>query len=95
MSRPDMTWPERRSDRIHVRVAPELKHTVEEAAREIGISMSEFVTSAVREKADEVLAKRTVVDPAYYDALLAALDEPPRMVPELLEAIAKRTTVDA
>lgn len=95
MSRPDLSWPERRTERIHIRVAPELKNAIEQAASEVGVSMSEFVVDAVRERADEVLAHRTIVDATYFDELLIALEEPPRVVPELLDAIENRRTADA
>jgi uncharacterized protein (DUF1778 family) len=34
---------------------------------------------------------RTLVDSRQFDQLLAALDEPPRIIPELLEAMQKRS----
>lgn len=89
-----MAWPERRTERLHVRVSSEFKSRVEEAAREVGVSVSDFVVNAVREQADDVLARRTVVAEDYFDRLVAALDEPPQVVPELLDALQKRTAAD-
>jgi uncharacterized protein (DUF1778 family) len=95
MGRVDVQWPDdRRTERLHVRVSPEFKHLVEDAAREVGMSVSDFVVSTVRNRADDVLARRTVVPDAYYDELLAALDEPPRVVPELLSAMQRQVSAD-
>jgi uncharacterized protein (DUF1778 family) len=90
-----MIWPEHRSERIHIRVAPEVKRTIEQAAKDLGMSLSEFVLSTVLDRADEVLAHRTLVESTYFDQLLAALDEPPRVVPELLDAMQKHAMADA
>lgn len=95
MGRVDVHWPdERRTERLHVRVSLEFKHLVEDAAREVGMSVSDFVVSTVRDRADDVLARRTVVPAAYYDELLAALDEPPQVVPELLAAMQRQVSAD-
>jgi uncharacterized protein (DUF1778 family) len=40
-------------------------------------SVEDFMVSAAEERADEVLAAHTVVSVACFDALVAALDEPP------------------
>ncbi len=69
-----------RSERI--RFASELAHT----------SVSSFILDAAAEKAEEVIAGHayTLVPSGYFDDLLASLDEPAAVIPELVAA-ARRT----
>jgi uncharacterized protein (DUF1778 family) len=52
-------------------------------------SVEDFMVSAAEERADEVLAAHTVVPVAYFDALVAALDEPPE-ANEALRAVSQK-----
>jgi uncharacterized protein (DUF1778 family) len=67
-----------KTDRMEARVSPEERARIEQAAAVKGLSVSAFLVSAAVERADEVIEAATVtVMPAdYFDALLAALDEP-------------------
>jgi uncharacterized protein (DUF1778 family) len=67
-----------RSERVEARLSPEKRARIERAARFEGQSLSSFIVEAAVDRADRVLAERTVtVVPAdYFDRLLATLDEP-------------------
>ena len=67
------------SARLEVRVRPESKSRVERAAALLGIPVSDFVRTAVEERAEQVMAEHetsTRVPATFYDDLIAALDAP-------------------
>ncbi len=93
-SRVDLAWADtRRTSRLHVRVSPEFKGRLEQAAQTQGTSISDFVTDAVRARVDEVLGARWVVPDEYFDELLRALDEPVRPLEWLADTSAKREEI--
>ncbi|WP_166355075.1 DUF1778 domain-containing protein [Phytoactinopolyspora limicola] len=55
MPRIDAQWQERRSQRLHVRVSPDFKTRLERAAREVEMSVSDFVVRAVSDRVEHVL----------------------------------------
>jgi uncharacterized protein (DUF1778 family) len=68
------------TDRIELRVDPEAKRLIERAAAEAGLSVSDFIRFAALEEADRRLRRSesvTTVSPEAFDALVAALDDPP------------------
>jgi uncharacterized protein (DUF1778 family) len=75
---------------MEARVSPEERRQIERAASVTGVSASAFMVSAAVERADEVIAEATstTVPAAYFDELLAALDEPERA--QQLSRAAKR-----
>ena len=67
------------SSRLEVRVRPESKSRVEHAAALLQVPVSDFVRSAVEERAEQVLAEyetSTRVPATFYDELMAALSTP-------------------
>lgn len=64
------------AERLGFRVAQGVKQHLEEAARLLGMGLTEFVLGAAQERADEVLQTRTTVPPDYFARLLHALDAP-------------------
>ena len=67
------------SARLEVRVRPESKSRVEHAAALLRVPVSEFVRSAVEERAEQVVAEHetyTRVPATFYDDLIAALETP-------------------
>lgn len=67
------------SARLEFRVRPEQKSRIEDAAEVVHLPVSEFVRSAVEERAEQVLREHeatTRVPPEFFDDLLAALDKP-------------------
>lgn len=62
--------------RLNFRVRPDTERRLRAAAAACSESLTDFVISAAEQRADEVLATRTMVPSDYFDDLLAALDEP-------------------
>jgi uncharacterized protein (DUF1778 family) len=65
------------AERLGFRVSLSVKHHLEEAARMLGVSLTEFVLGAAQDRADEVLEAETVVPPEYFARLIDALSVPP------------------
>lgn len=81
------------SARLEVRVRPESKSRVEHAAALLRVPVSDFVRSAVEERAEQVLAEyetSTRVPATFYDDLMAALETPAEPSAALTRA-ARRT----
>ena len=75
--------------RLEVRVRPESKVKIALAADLVNLPVSDFVRSAAEDRAEEVLREhesQTRVPAAFYDSLLAALDEPARPSPAVRRA---------
>ena len=72
--------PRTAADRLEFRVPPELKTRIQHAADLLEIPVSDFVRSAAEFQAEQVLRERasTVVPQDFFEALISALDEPPR-----------------
>lgn len=67
------------SARLEVRVRPESKSRVEHAAALLRVPVSDFVRSAVEERAAQVVAEHetyTRVPATFYDDCIAALETP-------------------
>jgi uncharacterized protein (DUF1778 family) len=75
-------------DRLEFRVQPELKTRIQHAADLLQVPVSDFVRSAAELQADHVLREHaaTVVAPDFFDAIVAALDDPPEPSPALARA---------
>jgi len=77
------------SARLEVRVRPESKAKIALAADLVNLSVSDFVRSAAEDRAEEILREhesQTRVPAAFFDSLLAALDDPARPSPALRRA---------
>jgi uncharacterized protein (DUF1778 family) len=81
-----------RTDRIEARIEPARAERIRYASELSQTSLSGFMVQAASEKAEEVIAEHayTLVPSGYFDELLASLDQPPAVIPELLAA-AERT----
>lgn len=64
------------AERVGFRVTRGVKEHLEDAARSLGVPLTEFVLGAAQDKADEVLGAKTVVPPGYFDQLMNALNAP-------------------
>jgi uncharacterized protein (DUF1778 family) len=65
--------------RLEVRLQPDSKARLERAAELVHVPVSDFVRSAVEERAEQVLREhdvQTMVPADFFDDLLAALDAP-------------------
>jgi uncharacterized protein (DUF1778 family) len=69
-----------RRDTLNLRIKPELRGLIDRAAEMTGKNRTDFVLSAARRAAEDVLLDQTVfaVSPNAYAEFLARLDAPPR-----------------
>jgi len=80
-----------KDDRLQIRVAPERKRILEEAAESAHLSVSAFVLQAAEARADEILLERQLVRlaPQAAEAFTTALERPAE-VNERLAAVLGR-----
>lgn len=80
-----------RDERLYVRADSATKERVVYAAELCHLSVSEFVRSAIEDRVEDVMAsrQRTILEPADFDALVAALDAPVTPSRALQEAAAR------
>jgi uncharacterized protein (DUF1778 family) len=74
-----------RSEKLDLRVAPDAKRMLQEAARERHTSVSQFVLDSAIAAATEVLAERSriALNSEAWTAFMKALDAPPRKHPRM------------
>jgi uncharacterized protein (DUF1778 family) len=65
------------AERLGFRVSVNVKRHLEEAARLLGVPLTEFVLGAAQDRADQVLTAKTVVPSDYFARLVDALSAPP------------------
>jgi len=84
-----------RTARLELRAEPEREERIRYAAQLQHQSVSSFVLDAASEQADRVIAASTVtvVDPAFFDELLEALERPPKQNEALARRAARRRRV--
>jgi uncharacterized protein (DUF1778 family) len=80
-----------RTDRIEACIEPDRADRIRLASELLHTSVSSFMVEAAAEKAEVVIADHaySLVPDDYFNQLLAALDEPPAVIPKLAEAAAK------
>jgi uncharacterized protein (DUF1778 family) len=81
------------AERLGFRVTPGVKEHLQDAARSLGVPLTEFVLGAAQDKADEVLAAKTVVPADYFDKLIDALDAPAEENEPLRKAASRAPSV--
>ncbi|CAG1022713.1 hypothetical protein MTYM_01935 [Methylococcales bacterium] len=69
-----------RSEKLDIRITPEAKQVLQEAAKERHTTISQFVLESALDSANAVLAERTRINlnAGQWEAFMAALDAPPR-----------------
>jgi uncharacterized protein (DUF1778 family) len=74
-----------RTSKLDLRLSPEAKQTLNAAALAARCSVSQFVLTSALERAAETLTERQrfELDAERWQAFMAALDAPPRVVPQL------------
>lgn len=79
------------TERLEVRVHPDLKRDIQLAAGLRQVAVSDYVRAAAAERARDDLAstRRTPVPPVFFDELLAALDAPTALEAPLARAVAE------
>ncbi|WP_432867511.1 DUF1778 domain-containing protein [Microbispora rosea] len=81
--------------RLEVRITPDDKDLIEQAAFVLRETTTTFVLQAARSAAQEVLRREqlTVVSPDFYDKIIASLDAPPVRNSALTEAARKNSDI--
>jgi uncharacterized protein (DUF1778 family) len=76
-------------DTLNIRIKPAERSLIDQAARSLGKTRTDFILDAARRAADEALIDRTVlnVDPEAYAQFLARLDAPPQANERLRRAM--------
>ena len=92
-----MPAPNRRSEKLDLRLTPKAKRALQAAAAASHRSVSEFVLESALARADEALAERRTfgLDAAQWKLFLAALDAPPRSLPRLERLLKEPAFFDA
>jgi uncharacterized protein (DUF1778 family) len=85
-----------RSDKLDIRISPEAKRVLQEAARERHTTISQFVIDSALGAAHEVLAERTRIglDAKQWAAFTAALDAPTARHPRMERLLKEPTILD-
>ena len=85
-----------KSDKLDIRIAPEAKRLLQEAARERHTSISQFVIDSAVSTAREVLAERRRIglDAEQWAHFLAVLDAPPVRHPRMEKLLREPTILD-
>lgn len=74
-----MTRPEKSAtERLHFRVRADVEQRLRYAAEVENETLTDFVLAAAEARAEDVLARASVVPSDYFDALFAALGESPQ-----------------
>ncbi|MGQ0464419.1 MAG: type II toxin-antitoxin system TacA family antitoxin [Sporichthyaceae bacterium] len=84
-----------KEERLQVRIDAALKRQLEEAAEELGMTLSTFVLHAARGRATEIFAERAVVrlSPDAAAAFEEALNRPAQVNVRLWESLQRPNTI--
>ena len=85
-----------KSARINVRLRDADNELIRQAAEATGQTVTEFISTTAVERAHEVLADQRdfVLDEPRWDAFVAALDQPVRPDPRLVELFARPSRLE-
>ncbi len=85
-----------RSEKLDLRLTPQVKQTLQLAAEATHKSMSEFVVESALARAEEALLgrRRILVSAEAYDEFVALLDAPPRDHPRLRRLLTEPSVFD-
>nr|MBS0019671.1 DUF1778 domain-containing protein [Gammaproteobacteria bacterium] len=91
-----MPTPSNRSEKLDIRLTPQAKQILQQAARERHTSISQFVLQSALSTASEVLAERSRLglNAEQWEAFMAALDAPPRRHPRLERLLNEPSLLD-
>lgn len=84
-----------RTEKLDLRISPDAKRTLAAAAAAERRSMSDFVLESALARAEERLADRRIflLDDERWAAFTAALDAPPRDLPELKKLLSEPVAI--
>lgn len=85
-----------RSDKLDIRITPEAKRVLQQAAKERHTTISQFVLESALNSASAVLAERSRIglDAEQWTAFMAALDASPRRHPRMERLLTESTVLD-
>ena len=85
-----------RSDKLDIRISPEAKRVLQDAARERHTTISQFVVESALGAAHEVLAERTriALNSEQWTAFMAALEARPKRHPRMERLLTEPTILD-
>ena len=85
------------SERLNLRIAPEVKILIGKAAKLRKYSLTDFVVRSSQDAAETVLAEQTrfVLPKAQWLAFNAALDAPAKKIPELKRLLSEPSVFEA
>jgi uncharacterized protein (DUF1778 family) len=85
-----------RSEKLDIRITPEAKRLLQDAARERHTTISQFVLDTALGAAHELLAARTRIglDSEQWEQFMAALDAPPRVHARMKRLLNEPTILD-
>jgi uncharacterized protein (DUF1778 family) len=96
MEEPVVPTPTNRSEKLDIRITPEAKQILQQAAKQRHTTISQFVLESALDSATAVLAERSrfTLDAEQWEAFRAALDAPPRRHPRLERLLNEPTILD-
>jgi uncharacterized protein (DUF1778 family) len=82
---------ETKSKRFNLRATPKQENLIRVAAKRRGLEITDFIIESACEKAEQTLSDQThfVLDQAQWDLFMKALDEPPRVIPQIKKLFAE------
>lgn len=85
------------SNQINIRIPEPQRTLIDRAAESMGITRTQFILDAARERAEDRLAEQRILslDPESFDAIHAMLDAPPVMPDGLRDLLARYPKWDA
>ena len=91
-----MPAPLPRSEKLDIRLTPEAKRILQQAARQRHTTLTQFVLDSALDSASAVLAERSrlSLNPEQWTAFMTALDAPPREHPRLARLLNDPTLLD-
>jgi uncharacterized protein (DUF1778 family) len=91
-----MPTPRHRSEKLDIRITPEAKQILQQAAKQRHTTISQFVLESAMDSASAVLAERShfTLNAEQWEAFLAALDAPPRRHPRMERLLNEPTILD-
>jgi uncharacterized protein (DUF1778 family) len=85
-----------KTDRLDIRITPEARELLQQAARERHTTISQFVLESALHSANAVLAERSRIglNAEQWGAFMEALDAPPRRHPRMERLLNEPTILD-
>jgi uncharacterized protein (DUF1778 family) len=91
-----MPTPSSRSEKLDIRITPEAKQILQQAAKQRHTTISQFVLESALNSASAVLAERSRfnLDAEQWEAFMTALDAPPRSHPRMERLLNEPSILD-